>query len=88
LETFERLVEVWHDHFSKWTKFIRKSEIKAFPTLTSSPSYLIGAQGLLMSGGLGALRPNTVLFGWPSSLSKNKQPFPQSLKILLDRWVH
>lgn len=47
-------------------KFIQEEELEAFPAVVVAPHLSDGVDALVQSHGLGALRPNTVLLGWPS----------------------
>jgi hypothetical protein len=46
--------------------FIKEQELEAFPAVVVAPHLSDGVEALVQSHGLGALRPNTVLVGWPS----------------------
>ncbi|GIW97912.1 MAG: Na-K-Cl cotransporter [Pirellulaceae bacterium] len=46
-------------------KFIEQEELEAFPIVTIHPSLAQGIEALIQCHGIGRLRPNTVLFGWP-----------------------
>ncbi|MCH2179173.1 MAG: amino acid permease [Mariniblastus sp.] len=46
--------------------FIREQSLEAFPAVIVSPTLADGVESLVQCHGLGALRPNTVLIGWPS----------------------
>jgi len=48
-------------------KFIRENELDAFPTVVVAPYLSDGVESLVQCHGLGGLRPNTVLLGWPGS---------------------
>jgi len=48
------------------SKFITDSEIEAFPTVVCSSSVPQGIQSLVQCYGIGDLRPNTILLGWPN----------------------
>ncbi|CAB3989377.1 solute carrier family 12 member 9-like [Paramuricea clavata] len=47
-----------------WYNFVRCAEIKAFVDQIVAPSIRVGVQNLLMSSGLGGMRPNTVILGY------------------------
>ncbi|GIW78931.1 MAG: Na-K-Cl cotransporter [Gemmatales bacterium] len=47
-------------------EFIREQELQAFPAVVVARYLSEGIESLVQSHGLGALRPNTVLLGWPS----------------------
>ena len=45
--------------------FIAKEELQAFPVVTCNPLLSDGIESLIQCHGIGGLRPNTVLLGWP-----------------------
>jgi len=47
-----------------WTKYIDFSRIKAFVNVTISPAVEWGARNLVLSAGLGGMRPNIVVMGF------------------------
>ncbi len=47
-------------------KFIKQERLEAFPAVVVAPHLSDGVDALVQSHGLGALRPNTVLLGWPN----------------------
>jgi hypothetical protein len=47
-------------------RFIREEELQAFPAVVVAPYLSDGVESLVQSHGLGVLRPNTVLLGWPT----------------------
>ena len=47
--------------------FIREEGLEAFPAVVVAPYLSDGIEALVQCQGLGALRPNTVLLGWPNS---------------------
>ncbi len=47
-------------------EFIREQELEAFPAVVVAPDLSEGIESLAQSQGLGAIRPNTVLLGWPN----------------------
>ncbi|MCA9216960.1 MAG: amino acid permease [Planctomycetales bacterium] len=50
--------------------FIREQELEAFPAVVIAPNISDGIESLVQCQGLGALRPNTLLFGWPNDPDK------------------
>ena len=46
--------------------FIREQQLQAFPAVVVAPYLSDGIEALVQCQGLGALRPNTVLLGWPN----------------------
>lgn len=47
--------------------FINEHKLEAFPAVVSAQTVADGMQSLVQTHGLGALRPNTVLLGWPQA---------------------
>ena len=47
--------------------FIREQELEAFPAVVVAPYLSDGIEALVQCQGLGAVRPNTVLLGWPTA---------------------
>jgi amino acid transporter len=47
-------------------KFIKEEGLEAFPAVVVAPHLSDGVEALVQSHGLGVLRPNTVLMGWPN----------------------
>ncbi len=47
-------------------RFIKEQELEAFPAVVVAPHLSDGIEALVQAHGLGALRPNTILLGWPS----------------------
>ncbi len=50
--------------------FIREQELEAFPAVVVAPYLSDGVESLVQCQGLGALRPNTVLLGWPTDTQR------------------
>lgn len=50
--------------------FIREQGLEAFPAVVVAPYLSDGVESLVQCQGLGALRPNTVLFGWPLDVQR------------------
>ena len=51
-------------------KFIAREQLQAFPVVTVNEFLSDGIESLIQCHGIGGLRPNTVLFGWPRDESK------------------
>lgn len=66
--------------------FIKEQKLEAFPAVVAAPSVPEGMESLVQTHGLGALRPNTVLVGWPNDI-ENAERFSEILRsiTLLDR---
>jgi amino acid transporter len=47
--------------------FIRQQELEAFPAVVVAPYISEGIEALVQCQGLGSLRPNTVMLGWPNA---------------------
>ena len=50
-------------------EYIRERNLEGFPAVVVAPSVTDGIESLVMCVGLGELRPNTILLGWPRSIS-------------------
>jgi amino acid transporter len=46
-------------------EYIREQSLQAFPAVVVAPTVSTGIESLVMCVGLGELRPNTILLGWP-----------------------
>ena len=51
-------------------KFIQDEKLEAFPAVVAAPTIPAGMESLVQTHGLGSLRPNTVLIGWPNNAEK------------------
>ena len=51
-------------------KFIAEEKLDAFPNIVAAPSVIEGIEYLVQCNGLGAVRPNTLLLGWPDEVGK------------------
>ena len=52
------------------TTMIQEREIEGFPAVAVAPDLSAGIETLIQCHGLGSLRPNTVLLGWPGDLER------------------
>ncbi len=62
-------------------KFIVDEELDAFPNVVASPTVTEGIEYLIQCSGLGALRPNTLLLGWPNDETK-AEAVVSSLRVI------
>ncbi|MCA9041191.1 MAG: amino acid permease, partial [Planctomycetaceae bacterium] len=53
-------------------KFINDEELLAFPAVVISPYISDGIEALVQCHGIGGLRPNTILLGWPGDEQKSE----------------
>lgn len=53
-------------------KFIQEQALQAFPAVVVSPYLSEGIEALVQCQGLGSLRPNTVLIGWPNDATRSE----------------
>lgn len=51
-------------------KFIVDENLDAFPNIVAAPTLSEGIEYLAQCSGLGALRPNTLMLGWPGDVEK------------------
>jgi amino acid transporter len=63
------------------SKFIRKEDLEAFPNVVAAPTLTEGIEYLIQCSGLGALRPNSLLIGWPGEENK-AEPLVASLRVI------
>lgn len=61
--------------------FIQEQKLEAFPAVVAAPTISAGMESLVQTHGLGALRPNTVLLGWPNNAEKIV-PFSTTLRSI------
>lgn len=62
-------------------QFIRQEELEAFPAVVVAPYLSDGIESLVQCHGLGSLRPNTVLLGWPTD-SERAEAFCATLRTV------
>lgn len=77
----ENLLERRRNQEDLLRKFIRDNELDAFPTVVVAPFLSDGVESLVQCHGLGGLRPNTVLVGWPGSRDR-AESFGTILRIV------
>lgn len=61
--------------------FIRTEELEAFPAVVVAPYLADGIESLVQCQGLGALRSNTVMIGWPTE-PKRAEAFGATLRTI------
>ena len=61
----EDLMERRRNQESLLRKFIHENELSAFPSVVVASDLTEGVESMVQCHGLGALRPNTLLLGWP-----------------------
>ncbi len=62
-------------------KFIAKEELRAFPAVVISEFLSGGIEALVQCHGIGGLRPNTVLVGWPREANR-AESFGANVKLV------
>ncbi|MGC6448833.1 MAG: amino acid permease [Rubripirellula sp.] len=62
-------------------KFISKEGLEAFPAVVCHKDFSSGMEALLQCHGIGGLRTNTVLLGWPKHISKS-EIFGNNLRLI------
>ena len=62
-------------------KFISKEDLQAFPVVTVNESLSDGIEALMQCHGIGGLKPNTVLLGWPKNESKAEE-FGANIRVV------
>ena len=61
--------------------FIAKEELEAFPAVACHEFLSDGIESLIQCHGIGGLRPNTVLMGWPNEIDKS-EPFGCNIRLI------
>jgi len=62
-------------------RFIVGKKLEAFPNVVAAPTLSDGIEYLVQCSGLGALRPNTLLLGWPAEVNK-AEPLVATLRVI------
>ncbi len=62
-------------------KFISSRELEAFPAVVLASSLQAGTEALVQCCGIGGIRPNTILLGWPSQAEK-AESFGATLRLV------
>ncbi|MBN2580560.1 MAG: amino acid permease [Pirellulales bacterium] len=62
--------------------FIRQQDLQAFPAVVVAPYLSDGIESLVQCHGLGSLRPNTVLLGWPGDPAR-AESFAATLRTVV-----
>ncbi len=62
-------------------RFIIEEGLEAFPNIVAAPSVTEGIEYMVQCTGLGALRPNTLLLGWPGEEGK-AEAMVASLRVI------
>ena len=62
---------------SSYVEFISQTGIKAFDEVIVAPTVLTGMHSLISTAGVGLMKPNTIVFGFPRSfqLDSEQEPF-------------
>ncbi|QDT03164.1 Amino acid permease [Rubripirellula lacrimiformis] len=61
--------------------FIAKEQLEAFPAVTCNAILSDGIEALIQCSGIGGLRPNTVLMGWPRDQSR-AEAFGANIRLI------
>lgn len=62
-------------------KFISSQELEAFPAVVLADNLQAGTEALVQCCGIGGIRPNTILLGWPSQQEKTES-FGATLRLV------
>ena len=65
---YEEKVEFVEEGRKKIKDYMKKKKIDGFPELVCAPTEADGHKFLIHAKGMGALRPNTVMIGWPQDI--------------------
>ncbi len=63
-------------------KLISDNGLDAFPAITFAPDLSAGVSSLIQCSGIGAMRPNMVLFGWNQD-SATRQSFEENIRTVV-----
>lgn len=63
-------------------RFIKKEDLEAFPAVVVAPNVSEGIESLVQCYGIGMLRPNTIMAGWPTDYQKAEALFATMRKII------
>ena len=66
-----KLSEALHDLRQEWYNYISKANVKAFFELCVAPSCRIGFRNLMLSAGLGGMKPNTLILQYFNRKNNN-----------------
>ncbi|MBN2474958.1 MAG: amino acid permease [Pirellulales bacterium] len=77
----EDLTERRHRQEELVRSFIQEEQLQAFPAVVVAPYLSDGIESLVQCHGLGVLRPNTLLLGWPSDPAR-VEPFGAILRVV------
>ncbi len=70
------------DKYEKMLRgFIAREQLQAFPAVTCNQVLSDGIEALIQCHGIGGLRPNTVLMGWPREVSK-AEAFGANIRLI------
>lgn len=70
------------DRYEKLLRsFIEREELQAFPAVSFDATLMDGVESMLECHGIGGLRPNTVLMGWPRDESKARA-FGETMRLV------
>ena len=61
--------------------FVDREDVQAFPTVIISPTVRDGIASLLQAQGLGGMRPNTILMGWPNEGGSRAAAFGSLMRL-------
>jgi hypothetical protein len=70
-----------NDYERALRNFISREELQAFPAVVVANELGAGVEALIQCHGLGGIRPNTVLVGWPGSVERAPS-FGASLRLV------
>ena len=77
----EKHAEKQHSYLRALRKFIAKEELEAFPAVVVANYLSEGIESLVQCHGIGGLKSNAVLLGWPKSEAKSES-FGATLRLL------
>ena len=79
-------IETLAEHHKRYEeglrKFIAKEELQAFLLVSCNEHLSEGIEAILQCYGIGSLRPNTILLGWPRDASKADRIFGANIRLI------
>lgn len=78
-EEFESEVLETRKQQSAWTKYVEAAKVKAFVNIAIAPTVEWGVRNIVLSSGLGGMRPNIAVVGFYNLKKIGKAPFPTAM---------
>ncbi|KAI9747692.1 MAG: hypothetical protein M1815_003982 [Lichina confinis] len=78
-EEFDSAVLETRKQQSAWTKYVEAVKVKAFVNIAIAPTVEWGVRNIVLSSGLGGMRPNIAVVGFYNLRKIGKAPFPTAM---------